>query len=47
MLHGFIRACAVSPALRVADCGYNAQMTIEAMRRAAVTEAPGRDGERK
>ena len=35
MLHGFIRACAVSPALRVADCGYNAQMTIEAMRRAA------------
>ena len=35
MLHGFIRACAVSPALRVADCGYNAQMTIEEMRRAA------------
>ena len=35
MIHGFIRACAVSPALRAADCAYNAQMTIEAMQRAA------------
>ena len=35
MNHGFIKACAVSPALRVADCSYNAQRTIEAMRRAA------------
>ncbi len=35
MIHGFIRACAVSPALRVADCAYNARMTIEAMQRAA------------
>ena len=35
MNYGFIKACAVSPALRVADCPYNAQKTIEAMRQAA------------
>ena len=35
MNYGFIRACAVSPALRVADCPYNAQETIEAMQQAA------------
>ena len=35
MIHGFIRACAVSPALRVADCAHNTHATIEAMRRAA------------
>ena len=34
MKNGFLRVCAVSPALRVADCAYNAQMTIEAMHRA-------------
>ena len=35
MNYGFIKACAVSPALRVADCSYNAQKTIEAMQQAA------------
>ena len=35
MHYDFIKACAVSPSLRVADCPYNAQMTIEAMQRAA------------
>ena len=35
MIHGFIRACAVSPALRVADCAHNTHATIEAMHRAA------------
>ena len=35
MNYGFIKACAVSPALRVADCPYNAQKTIEAMQQAA------------
>ena len=35
MNYGFIKACAVSPALRVADCPYNAQKTIEAMKQAA------------
>ena len=35
MNYGFIKACAVSPSLRVADCSYNAQMTIEAMQKAA------------
>ena len=35
MKYGFIRACAVSPSLRVADCPYNAEMTIAAMRKAA------------
>ena len=35
MNYGFIKACAVSPSLRVADCSYNAQMTIEAMKAAA------------
>ena len=35
MQHGFIKACAVSPALRVADCIYNTEETISAMRRAA------------
>ncbi len=35
MNYGFIKACALSPALRVADCAYNAQMTIAAMHKAA------------
>ncbi|MBQ8648226.1 MAG: NAD(+) synthase [Oscillospiraceae bacterium] len=35
MNHGFIRACTLSPALRVADCPYNTQMTIEALQKAA------------
>ena len=35
MKYGFIKACAVSPSLRVADCAYNAEMTIEAMKKAA------------
>jgi len=35
MKYGFIKACAVSPSLRVADCPYNAEMTIEAMKKAA------------
>ena len=35
MNYGFIKACAVSPALRVADCPYNAQETIESMQQAA------------
>ena len=35
MHYGFIKACAVSPSLRVADCPYNAQMTIEAMQKVA------------
>ena len=35
MNYGFIKACAASPALRVADCPYNAEMTIAAMRTAA------------
>ena len=35
MNYGFIKACALSPALRVADCPYNTQMTIEAMKAAA------------
>ena len=35
MNYGFIKACAVSPVLRVADCPYNAQETIEAMQQAA------------
>ena len=35
MNYGFIKTCAVSPALRVADCPYNAQKTIEAMQQAA------------
>ena len=29
--NGFIRAAAVSPALRVADCAYNVEQIIEAM----------------
>ena len=29
--NGFIRAAAVTPALRVADCTYNAQQIIDAM----------------
>ncbi len=32
MKDGFIRAAAVSPALRVADCAYNAQQIVAAMR---------------
>ena len=35
MTYGFIKACTVSTALRVADCPYNTQMTIEAMQKAA------------
>ena len=35
MTHGFMRACAVSPALRVADCEFNAGNIIAAMEQAA------------
>ena len=35
MTHGFIRACAVSPALRVADCEFNAGNIIAEMEQAA------------
>ena len=35
MKYGFIKACAVSPSLRVSDCPYNAEKTIDAMRKAA------------
>ena len=35
MNYGFIKACAASPSLRVADCPYNAEMTIAAMKAAA------------
>ena len=35
MNYGFIKACAASPSLRVADCPYNAEMTIAAMKTAA------------
>lgn len=38
MIHGFVRACALSPALRVADCVYNAEQTAAAMRRAAAQD---------
>ncbi len=30
--NGFVRAAAASPALHVADCAYNAQQIIDAMR---------------
>ena len=36
MIHGFLKACTVSPALRVADCAFNTQQTIAAMQRAAL-----------
>ena len=39
MIHGFLKACTVSPALRVADCAFNTQQTIAAMRRAAADGA--------
>ena len=35
MIHGFLKACTISPALRVADCAFNTQQTIAAMQRAA------------
>ena len=35
MKYGFIKACALSPSLRVADCPYNAKKTIDAMKAAA------------
>ena len=38
MIHGFVRACALSPALRVADCVYNTEQTAAAMRRAAAQD---------
>ena len=34
MQYGFIRCAAASPALRVADCEYNAAQIIDAMRSA-------------
>ena len=39
MIHGFLKACTVSPALRVADCAFNTQQTIAAMQRAALDGA--------
>ena len=35
MKYGFIKVAAASPALRVADCRYNAEQSVAAMRRAA------------
>ena len=35
MKYGFIKVAAASPALRVADCPYNAAQTVAAMRRGA------------
>ena len=35
MIHGFIKARTVSPALRVADCPFNARNTVDAMRQTA------------
>ena len=35
MRHGFLKAAALSPALRVADCAYNAQQIGEALRQAS------------
>lgn len=42
MIHGFLKACTVSPALRVADCAFNTQQTIAAMQRAAADGAQRR-----
>ena len=39
MIHGFLKACTVSPALRVADCAFNTQQTIAAMQHAAADGA--------
>ena len=36
MKYGFLRTAAVSPALHVADCAYNTQQIIAAMRAQAV-----------
>ena len=33
MIHGFLKACTVSPALRVADCAFNTQQTIRRTRK--------------
>ena len=44
MIHGFLKACTVSPALRVADCAFNTQQTIAAMQR--VLEREEAEGER-
>ena len=35
MKDGFVRIAAATPALRVADCAYNAEQTISLARRAA------------
>ena len=39
MIHGFLKACTVSPALRVADCAFNTQQTIDAVQCAALDGA--------
>ena len=39
MIQGFLRVCTLSPSMRVADCPYNAKMTVEAMRQAAADGA--------
>ena len=35
MKDGFLKAAALSPALRVADCAYNVRQITEALRKAA------------
>ena len=35
MKDGFLKAAALSPALRVADCGYNAAQVVQGMRQCA------------
>ncbi len=38
MKYGFLRTAAVSPALHVADCAYNTQQIIAAMRHRLLPE---------
>ena len=38
--HGFLRVAAATPALRVADCAYNAEQILELMDQAEAASVP-------
>lgn len=40
MKHGYVRAAALTPVIRVADCEYNTQQVLEGMKEAFAKKGP-------
>ena len=41
MKHGYVRAAALTPVIRVADCEYNTQQVLEGMKEAFAKKGEG------